>query len=177
MAILVRDSALQWSLAGISCVYKTALSGSTAMAVYEKQVRLPSDVLQDLGDHSGRWWSDPALEPIIVEAIRAFIKPALARRQEPTQSDTAGYQAQQSAAIARLFGGDAPTAHRARPPHPAPASRAKRARRPQSKPKNRTASSSSVDEIVHSDGQQRKHGAARGARRKRRAQKHVPVNP
>jgi hypothetical protein len=52
MAILVRDSALQWSLAGISCVYKTALSGGTAMAVYEKQVRLPADVLEQLGDHS-----------------------------------------------------------------------------------------------------------------------------
>jgi hypothetical protein len=62
------------------------------MAVYEKQVRLPSDVLEELGDHSGRWWSDPALEPIIVEAIRAFIKPAPAKRQPPTASDTAGYQ-------------------------------------------------------------------------------------
>jgi hypothetical protein len=243
MAILVRDSALQWSLAGISCVYKTALSGSTAMAVYEKQVRLPADVLEELGDHSGRWWSDPALEPIIVEAIRAFIKPAQAKRQPPTDSDTAGYQwkqlflpagtklrasfggkpsfavvggddvvcdgqavspsgfanrhgsgnrnawqviwlrfpgseqwvlaevcrAQQSAAIARLFGGDAQTARRAPPPHPAPAGRAKRAGKPQSKPKNRTASSSSVEQIVHRDGKQRKHG--------RQAQKHVPGNP
>jgi hypothetical protein len=53
------------------------------MAVYEKQVRLPSDVLDELGDHSGRWWSDPALEPVIVEAIRAFIKPAPAKRQQP----------------------------------------------------------------------------------------------
>jgi hypothetical protein len=53
------------------------------MAVYEKQVRLPSDVLEELGDHSGRWWSDPALEPVIVEAIRTFIKPAPAKRQQP----------------------------------------------------------------------------------------------
>jgi hypothetical protein len=204
------------------------------MPVYEKQVRLPADVLEELGDHSGRWWSDPALEPVIVEAIRAFIKPAPAKRQQPTESDTAGYQwkqlflpagtklrasfggkpsfanrhgsgnrnawkviwlrfpgseqwlladvcrAQQSAAIARLFGGDAQAAHRAPPPHPAPASRAKRAGKPQSKPKQRTASSTSVEEIVHRDGKQRQHGAARGTRgtrRKRRAQKHVPGNP
>ncbi len=221
------------------------------MAVYEKQVRLPADVLEELGDHSGRWWSDPALEPIIVEAIRAYIKPAPAKRQPPTDSDTAGYQwkqlflpagtrlrasfggkpsfavvvgddvlfdgqavspsgfanrhgsgnrnawkavwlrfpgseqwlladvcrAQQSAAIARLFGGDGQAVHRATSPHSAPASRAKSAGKPQSKPNKRSAASSSVENTVHGDGNQRKHGAARAARRKRRAQKHVPAKP
>ena len=221
------------------------------MAVYEKQVRLPADVLEELGDHSGRWWSDPALEPSIVEAKRAVIKPTPAKRQPPTDSDRAGYQwkqlflpagtklrasfggkpsfafvvgddvqydgqavspsgfanrhgsgnrnawkviwlrfpgseqwlladvcrAQQSAAIARLFGGDGQTVHRATPPHSAPASRVKRAGKPHSKPKKRTTSTSSAEQTVHCDGDQRNHGAARAARRKRRAQKHVSAKP
>jgi hypothetical protein len=251
MAILVRDSALQWSFSRISCVYKTALFRSTTMAVYEKQVRLPSDVLEELGDHSGRWWSDPALEPIIVEAIRAFIKPAQAKRQQPTDPDAAGFQwkqlflpagtklrasfggkasfaavvgddvlcdgqavspsgfanrygsgnrnawkviwlrfpgseqwlladvcrAQQCAAITRLFGGDPQPADRATSPHPAPARRAKRAGKPQAKPKNNTTRPASVAAKGDSDGDQRKRRAGRGARRKRRAQKRVPGNP
>ena len=159
------------------------------MAVYEKQVRLPADVLQELGDHSGRWWSDPALEPIIVEAIRAFAnghgsgnrnawKAVWLRFPGSEQWLLADVcRAQQSAAIARLFGGDGQTLHRATPPHPAPASRVKRAGKLHSKPKQRTASSSSVEQTVHRDGDQRKHGAARAARRKRRAQKHVSAKP
>ncbi|MES2114368.1 MAG: hypothetical protein V4578_04415, partial [Pseudomonadota bacterium] len=85
-------------------------------------------------------------------------------------------RAQQNAAIARLFGGDAQAANRATPPHPVPATRAKRAGKPHSKPKKRTASSSSVEKTVHSDGNQRKRGSARAARRKRRAQKHALAN-
>ncbi len=57
MAILVRDSALQWSPAGISCVYKTALPGSTTMPVYEKQIRFPANVLEELGDHRTLFFS------------------------------------------------------------------------------------------------------------------------
>ncbi|MBA5690036.1 hypothetical protein [Rugamonas apoptosis] len=221
------------------------------MTVYEKLVRLPAEVLEELGDHSGHWWSDPALEAIIVEAIHAFIKPASAKRQQQPAPDTAGYQwkqlflpagtrlrasfggkpsfavvvedgiqcdgqavspsgfanrqgsgnrnawkviwlrfpgseqwlladvcrVQQSAAIARLFGGEAQTANLATPPHPVPASRAKRARDPQPKPKKKAARPPGVAAIAHTDGDQRKHGAGRGARRKRRAQKHVPGNP
>ncbi|HJV02386.1 MAG TPA: hypothetical protein VJ752_17755, partial [Burkholderiaceae bacterium] len=214
-------------------------------------VRLPADVLEALGDHSGHWWSAPELEPVIVEAIRAFIKPAAATRQQPAGTDAGGYQwkqlflpagtklrasfggrpsfavvegddilcdgqtvspsgfanqqgcgnrnawkaiwlrfpgseqwlqadicrAQQNAAIARLFGGDARTAARATPPQPVPASRAKRTGKPQSKPKKKAARPSNLAAKVQSEGEQRKHGAGRSARRKRRTQKHIPGNP
>ncbi|HJV01299.1 MAG TPA: hypothetical protein VJ752_12165 [Burkholderiaceae bacterium] len=62
------------------------------MAVYEKLVRLPSDVLEALGDHSGHRWSDPELESVIVEAIHAFIQPAAAKRQQPADPGMGGYQ-------------------------------------------------------------------------------------
>ncbi|MBA5637602.1 hypothetical protein H3H37_11110 [Duganella sp. LX20W] len=221
------------------------------MAVYYKQVRLPSDVLEALGDHSGHWWSAPELEPVIVEAIRAFIKPASATRQRPADMDAGGYQwkqlflpegtrlrasfggipsfavvegddivcdgrtvspsgfanqqgcgnrnawkavwlrfpgseqwlladvrrARQNAAISRLFNGDAPTADRATAPHPVPASRAKRAAKPQFKPKKQAVRPPDMAARVQNEGKQREHGAGRSARRKRRAQKRVPGNP
>ncbi|HJV01169.1 MAG TPA: hypothetical protein VJ752_11505 [Burkholderiaceae bacterium] len=156
------------------------------MAVYYKQVRLPADVLEALGDHSGHWWSDPELEPVIVEVIRAFIKPVSATRQQPAGLRFPGSEqwlladvcrAQQNAAIARLFGGDAQTAVRATPPQPVPASRAKRTGKPQSKPKKKAARPSNMAAKVQSEDEQRKHGAGRSARRKRRTRKHVPGNP
>ena len=221
------------------------------MAVYEKLVRLPATVLEELGDHSGHWWSDPELESVIVEAIHAFIKPAAAKGQQPADLDAGGYQwkqlflpagtrlrasfrgkpsfavvegddimchgqtispsgfanqqgcgnrnawkavwlrfpgseqwlladvcrARQNAAIARLFNGDARTADRATPPQPVPASRAKRGGKHQSRPKKKAARPPNMAARVQSEGEQRKQGAGRSARRKRRPSKHVSGNP
>src|SRR5471032_3405162 len=57
-------------------------------------VHLPADVLEALGEFSGHFWSDSfALEPIICDAIRAYIKPAPAAQQlpaAPSKRDTSG---------------------------------------------------------------------------------------
>ena len=41
------------------------------MAILYKSVYVPSDLLEALGDDTGIWWSDPAIEPVIHDAIRA----------------------------------------------------------------------------------------------------------
>ena len=55
-------------------------------------VRVPSEVLQALGEYTGHFWADPAMEPIICEAIRAWMKPAPAAQQQPATASAAGYQ-------------------------------------------------------------------------------------
>jgi hypothetical protein len=53
---------------------------------------LPSDLLQALGEHTGHFWSDPAMESVICDAVRAWMKPAPAAAPSTTTSSGAGYQ-------------------------------------------------------------------------------------
>ena len=63
------------------------------MSSYDTPVFLPAEVLEALGEHTGRFWRDPLLEPVICDAIRAWIKPApAAPAQQPQAAFEAGYQ-------------------------------------------------------------------------------------
>lgn len=62
------------------------------MSVFEKQVYVPAELLQALGDHTGNFWSSPALDPIICDAIRAWMKPAPAIQPQLAAASEAGYQ-------------------------------------------------------------------------------------
>src|SRR5471030_441327 len=62
------------------------------MGVFEKQVYVPADLLQALGEHTGHFWSSPALDPIICDAIRAWMTPAPLAQQQPAALSEAGYQ-------------------------------------------------------------------------------------
>lgn len=53
---------------------------------------LPSDLLQALGEHTGHFWSDPAMEDIVCDAVRAWMKPAPATPQQAAAGGEAGYQ-------------------------------------------------------------------------------------
>jgi hypothetical protein len=54
---------------------------------------VPSNVLEALGEFTGHFWSDSlALEPFICDAIRAYMKPTPAARQQPAAPSEAGYQ-------------------------------------------------------------------------------------
>jgi hypothetical protein len=56
-------------------------------------IRVPSDVLEELGEFTGHFWSDSlALEPFICKAIRDYMKPAPAAPPQPATSSEAGYQ-------------------------------------------------------------------------------------
>lgn len=60
-------------------------------------IRVPSDVLEALGEFTGHSWSDSLkLEPFICDAIRDYIKsapePASAAQQQPAPPSDAGYQ-------------------------------------------------------------------------------------
>lgn len=62
------------------------------MAVLYKSVYIPSDLLEALGDDAGVWWSDPKLEPIIHEAIRAWLKRTAVAPTEQAAVAESGYQ-------------------------------------------------------------------------------------
>ncbi|MFS2004054.1 hypothetical protein ACEN9F_10555 [Duganella sp. CT11-25] len=56
-------------------------------------IRVPSDVLEALGEFTGHFWSDSlSLEPFICDAIRAYMKPTPAVQQQPAAPSEAGYQ-------------------------------------------------------------------------------------
>lgn len=55
-------------------------------------LRVPADLLVELGDFAGYFWSDFRLEPIICDAIRAYMKPAPAAPQQAVAKSEAGYQ-------------------------------------------------------------------------------------
>jgi hypothetical protein len=211
------------------------------MAVLHTSVYFPSDLLEALGEHTGHFWSDPAMEPIIHDAVRAWMKPAPATQPHQEQADRpdAGYQWKQvflpegirlrasfgrkpyfavvegaeikygehavspscfanlygsgnrnawkavwlrfpgseewllaevcrsakKAAIARLLGND---------PEEAPQS-PRKGKQPAARPSRPAAAKvppPRAQEAAHDDGAQRKHGAGRSARRKRRGKKH-----
>jgi hypothetical protein len=58
----------------------------------DRPMYLPSDLLEALGEHTGHFWSDPALEDIVCDAVRAWMKPAPAAGQQPAMASEAGYQ-------------------------------------------------------------------------------------
>lgn len=66
------------------------------MAICNLPVYVPSDVLEALGAHTGHFWSDRALEPIIADAILASIKPAPPVQEQPApgadMASDVGYQ-------------------------------------------------------------------------------------
>jgi len=62
------------------------------MSVFEKQVYVPAELLQALGEHTGHYWASPMLEPIICDAVRAWMKPAPPVQQQPTAPSEAGCQ-------------------------------------------------------------------------------------
>lgn len=56
-------------------------------------IRVPGDMLEALGKHTGHFWSDSlALEPHIWEAIENYINPAPAAQAQPAEPTDAGYQ-------------------------------------------------------------------------------------
>ncbi len=64
------------------------------MSTLHYPIRVPSDLLESLGEFTGQCWSDSlALEPFICEAIRNYVHPAAAAQARPaTASGGAGYQ-------------------------------------------------------------------------------------
>jgi hypothetical protein len=62
------------------------------MMNYDTRVFLPYDVLQTLGEHTGLRWPDPMLEPVICDAILAWMKPAPPAERQPAAPSQAGYQ-------------------------------------------------------------------------------------
>ena len=62
------------------------------MTSYDARVFLPGELLLALGEHTGHFWSSPMLEPIICDAVRAWMKPAPAAPQSPAAPSEAGYQ-------------------------------------------------------------------------------------
>ena len=62
------------------------------MAILYKSVYVPSDLLEALGDDTGIWWSDPAIEPVIHEAIRAWLKRDIAVPTGEALVAETGYQ-------------------------------------------------------------------------------------
>src|SRR5471032_2959883 len=62
------------------------------MTSYDARVFLPGELLVALGEHTGHFWSSPMLEPIICDAVRAWMKPAPAAPKSPAAPSEAGYQ-------------------------------------------------------------------------------------
>jgi len=64
------------------------------VSIVYRSVQIPSDLLEALGDTSELFWSDPAIEPIIHDAIRAWLKnpPSTTPQQPAIASNKAGYQ-------------------------------------------------------------------------------------
>ena len=63
------------------------------MAILLSSVRLPSDILVELGELTGHRWNSWELEPIICDAIRGYMNPSVSSAQEHKPTDTdAGYQ-------------------------------------------------------------------------------------
>ena len=55
-------------------------------------VRLPADVLVELGDFTGIFWNSFELEPIICDAIHAYMNPPPAAQMQVAASTETGYE-------------------------------------------------------------------------------------
>ncbi|OFA03589.1 hypothetical protein [Duganella sp. HH101] len=56
-------------------------------------IRVPDDVLLELGEFTGKFWSDTfGLEPFVCEAIRNYINPPPPPPQQPAALSETGYQ-------------------------------------------------------------------------------------
>ena len=62
------------------------------MSILYKSVHLPADLLEALGDDAGTLWSDPMLEPVICDAIRAWLKRTPAVQAQTIAASDNGYQ-------------------------------------------------------------------------------------
>jgi hypothetical protein len=66
------------------------------MTTLQCPIHLPSDVLEELGTFTGYFWPDFRLEPVIGDAIRAYMQPAPPAQQQQQQqraaADDTGYQ-------------------------------------------------------------------------------------
>ncbi|WP_395406846.1 hypothetical protein ACHMW6_09395 [Pseudoduganella sp. UC29_106] len=64
------------------------------MSTLHYPIRVPSDLLESLGEFTGQCWSDSlALEPFICEAIRNYLRPAAAAQTQPAGAPSGtGYQ-------------------------------------------------------------------------------------
>jgi hypothetical protein len=63
------------------------------MSTLQYPIRMPSDLLESLGEFTGQCWSDSlALEPFICEAIRNYLRPAAAAQAQPAAASGSGYQ-------------------------------------------------------------------------------------
>ena len=62
------------------------------MSAYGFPIRVPPDLLEALGAHTGHFWSSLELEPIICDMIRDYMKPPPAVPAQPAGPSEAGYQ-------------------------------------------------------------------------------------
>ena len=63
------------------------------MSTLHYPIRVPSDLLESLGEFTGQCWSDAlALEPFICEAIRNYLRPAAATQAQPLVASGTGFQ-------------------------------------------------------------------------------------
>jgi hypothetical protein len=63
------------------------------MPALQFPIRVPSDVLEALGEFTGHFWSDSlALEPFICKAIRDYMNPAPVAPPQTAASSEMGYQ-------------------------------------------------------------------------------------
>lgn len=63
------------------------------MGILQVSVRLPSDILEELGALTGHRWNSWELEPIICDAIRGYMNPPAPTKQEGASANAeSGYQ-------------------------------------------------------------------------------------
>lgn len=64
------------------------------MPMLQHPIYLPADLLEALAERTGHFWSTPENEAIVVDAVRALLKPAPAApaQQQPAARFAAGYQ-------------------------------------------------------------------------------------
>ena len=62
------------------------------MSAHGFPIRVPGELLEALGAHTGHFWSSLDLEPIICDMIRDYMKPAAAVPAQPPAPCEAGYQ-------------------------------------------------------------------------------------
>ncbi len=140
------------------------------MAVLHTSVYFPSDLLEALGEHTGHFWSDPAMEPFLPEGTRlraSFDRKSYFAVVEGTEIKYGEYAISPSC-FANLHGSGNRNAWKAiwlRFPGSAEWLLADVCRSAKKAAIARLLGS----ETEHDNGSQRKRSSGRGARRKRRS--------